>query len=81
MYKKIIILLFLGTEVISAQKSIGITRALVIGISHYQDSDIPDMQMAHRDAELFATFLRPPFGLFYCLRLLIFWHPEINYDY
>lgn len=36
----------------------GKTKSLVIGISLYQDPDIPDMQLAHRDAELFAGYLR-----------------------
>ncbi len=34
-----------------------ITRALVIGISQYKDSLIPDLQFAHRDAEEFAFYL------------------------
>lgn len=33
------------------------TRAVVIGISDYQDEKIPDLQYAHRDAEAFAHFL------------------------
>ena len=38
------------------------TRAVVIGISDYQDPAIPDLQYAHRDAEAFANFLRSPAG-------------------
>lgn len=34
------------------------TFALVIGISHYQDPDLPDMVLPHRDAELFAGYLQ-----------------------
>ena len=37
-------------------------RAVVIGISDYQDPAIPDLQYAHRDAEAFANFLRSPAG-------------------
>jgi len=38
------------------------TRALVIGISDYQDPYIPDLRYAHRDAEAFAAWLRSPAG-------------------
>ena len=38
----------------------GATRALIVGISDYQN--IPDLQYAHRDAEAFADFLRSPAG-------------------
>jgi protein O-mannosyl-transferase len=38
------------------------TWAVVIGISDYQDPDIPDLRFAHRDAEAFANFLRSPAG-------------------
>ena len=37
-------------------------RAVVIGISDYQDPYIPDLRFAHRDAEAFANFLRSPAG-------------------
>jgi len=40
----------------------GQTRAVVIGISDYQDAAIPDLHFAHRDAEAFANFLRSPAG-------------------
>ncbi len=33
------------------------TRAVVVGISDYQNPDIPDLRFAHRDAELFAEYL------------------------
>jgi len=38
------------------------TRAVVIGISDYQDPAIPDLQFAHLDAEAFAEWLRSPAG-------------------
>ena len=38
------------------------TRAVVVGISDYQDDKIPDLRFAHRDAEAFANFLRSPAG-------------------
>ena len=40
----------------------GTTRAVVIGISDYQNPEIPDLQFAARDAEAFAQFLRSPAG-------------------
>jgi protein O-mannosyl-transferase len=39
-----------------------VTRAVVIGISDYQDPAIPDLRFADRDAEAFANFLRSPAG-------------------
>ena len=38
------------------------TYAVVVGISDYQDKDIPDLRFADRDAEAFANFLRSPAG-------------------
>ncbi|MBK9335295.1 MAG: tetratricopeptide repeat protein [Lewinellaceae bacterium] len=38
------------------------TRAVVIGISDYDDPAIPDLRFADRDAEAFANFLRSPGG-------------------
>jgi hypothetical protein len=38
----------------------GSTYVVVIGISDYQDAEIPDLKFAHRDAEAFANFLRSP---------------------
>ncbi len=38
------------------------TRAVVVGISDYQDEGIPDLQFAHRDAEAFAEWLKSPAG-------------------
>lgn len=38
------------------------TRAVVVGISNYQDEGIPDLRFADKDAEAFANFLRSPAG-------------------
>jgi protein O-mannosyl-transferase len=38
------------------------TRAVVVGISDYQDPAIPDLRFAHRDAEVFAEWLKSPAG-------------------
>ncbi|MBK9337459.1 MAG: caspase family protein [Lewinellaceae bacterium] len=38
------------------------THAVVVGISNYQANGIPDLQYAHRDAEVFAGWLRSPAG-------------------
>jgi len=38
------------------------TRAVVVGISDYQDDGIPDLKYADRDAEAFDRFLRSPAG-------------------
>ncbi|MBL7809564.1 MAG: tetratricopeptide repeat protein [Saprospiraceae bacterium] len=40
----------------------GAVRAVVVGISDYQDPAIPDLRFADRDAEAFANFLRSPAG-------------------
>lgn len=40
----------------------GATYAVVVGISNYQDEQIPDLKYADRDAEAFANFLRSPAG-------------------
>ncbi len=40
----------------------GITRAVVVGISDYQDPQIPDLQYAHKDALAFAAWLHTPAG-------------------
>ncbi|TNE48449.1 MAG: tetratricopeptide repeat protein, partial [Bacteroidetes bacterium] len=40
----------------------GTTRAVIIGISDYQDPRIPDLRFAHRDAEALAAYLRSPAG-------------------
>ncbi len=38
------------------------TYAVVVGISDYQDEDIPDLRFANKDAEAFASFLQSPSG-------------------
>jgi tetratricopeptide (TPR) repeat protein len=38
------------------------TRAVVVGISDYQDVGIPDLQYAHRDAEGLVGWLKSPAG-------------------
>ncbi len=40
----------------------GTTRAVVIGISDYQDDGITDLRFAHRDAEAFVAWLRSAAG-------------------
>ena len=40
----------------------GTTYAVVVGISDYQDEDIPDLRFADKDAEAFARFLQSPSG-------------------
>ena len=60
------LLCWLGLAIISfAQDPLfsgGTTRALVIGISDYQDERIPDLSYAVEDAHAFAEFLRSPAG-------------------
>lgn len=48
-----------GSQEPTAIKS---TYAVIIGISDYQDKDIPDLRYADKDAEAFANFLRSPAG-------------------
>ncbi len=43
---------------IQSVRPFGTIYALVVGISEYQDPDIPSLQYAHRDAEEMAVFLR-----------------------
>ena len=38
------------------------THAVIVGISDYEDPNIPDLQFAHRDAEAFKDFLMSPSG-------------------
>ena len=38
------------------------TYGLVIGVSDYREEGITDLQYAHRDAELFASYLMSPAG-------------------
>ncbi len=64
--KYLLALLALFTGTFTSAQSIDIsgttTRAVVIGISDYQDKDIPDLRFADRDAEAFAVWLRSPAG-------------------
>ncbi|MBP8238917.1 MAG: tetratricopeptide repeat protein [Saprospiraceae bacterium] len=46
----------------SSAKATAGTRAVVIGISDYQDPQIPDLRFADADANAFANFLRSPAG-------------------
>ena len=46
----------------STNQPVNQTRAVVVGISDYQDPAIPDLRFAHRDAEAFANWLRSPAG-------------------
>ena len=54
------------TEKSSAAASIiptaSTVRAVIVGISDYQDPAIPDLRFAHRDAEAFADWLRSTRG-------------------
>ena len=40
----------------------GSTYAVVVGISDYQDPDIPDLRFADKDAQEFARYLASPAG-------------------
>ena len=53
--------LLLHSQAISLKKK-GTTRAVVVGISEYQDKDIPDLSFGHRDAEYFVSFLKSKAG-------------------
>ena len=44
------------------QQKEGRTRAVVVGISDYQNKDIPDLRFAHKDALLFAEYLKDENG-------------------
>ncbi|MBL7820545.1 MAG: tetratricopeptide repeat protein [Saprospiraceae bacterium] len=48
-----------GTQQPIASKN---TYAVVVGISDYQDKDIPDLRFADKDAEAFANYLRSDAG-------------------
>lgn len=58
MHKILFILFCFQLSFAQAKPILGHTKALIIGISHYQDPEIPDLQLPHRDAELFAALLR-----------------------
>ncbi|MDF1865388.1 MAG: hypothetical protein P1U70_11175 [Saprospiraceae bacterium] len=38
------------------------TRAVIVGISDFQNEDIPDLRFAHKDAAAFAEYLKSPAG-------------------
>ena len=40
----------------------GVCRAVVVGISDYQNPEIPDLKYADKDAQAFAKFLQSPAG-------------------
>ncbi len=40
----------------------GTCRAVVVGISDYQNPDIPDLKYAHKDAQAFVKFMQSPSG-------------------
>jgi hypothetical protein len=46
----------------STNKPVNQTRAVVVGISDYQNPQIPDLRFADRDAAAFADWLRSPAG-------------------
>ena len=50
------------TPVGGGSATAGAARALVIGISKYQDSAIPPLRFAHRDAEEFVAYLKSRSG-------------------
>ena len=52
----------LSTQNASPETQNSTTYAVVVGISDYQDEDIPDLRFADKDAEAFAGFLQSPAG-------------------
>ena len=50
------------TPVAGTATRTGTTMALVVGVSDYQDSNIPDLKFAHRDAEEFVAWLKSKGG-------------------
>ncbi len=46
----------------SIQSKTGTTRAVIVGISDYQNDQIPDLQYAHKDAQAFKTYLQSEAG-------------------
>ena len=58
--------LLIGTiacsQELSSLKGKGATRAVIVGISDYQDPQIIDLSYAHRDADSFAVFLKSNSG-------------------
>ena len=58
------IFLFLSTFTFAQQLSVdkGTTRALIVGVSKYEDDRLTDLNFAHRDAEIFADYLKSNAG-------------------
>ena len=48
--------------IIRKKKNTGIKRAVVVGVSDYQNDQIPDLRFAHTDAEAFSDYLKSPSG-------------------
>jgi len=48
------------SEANTAPVSLSKTWAVIIGISDYQNNDVPDLSYANRDATAFADFLKSP---------------------
>lgn len=46
----------------SVKPKTGTTRAVIIGISDYQNDQIPDLQYAHKDAQAFKDYLQSEAG-------------------
>lgn len=51
-----------GAQGMRSLKKKGTTRAVIVGISDYQDAEIKDLSYAHQDAALFADFLKSKSG-------------------
>jgi len=51
-----------GAQGMRSLKKKGTTRAVIVGISDYQDAEIKDLRYAHQDAALFADFLKSKSG-------------------
>lgn len=61
--KNIFLLFIFNSFLLNAQiLDQGDTYAVVVGISDYQDEDIPDLRFADKDALEFASFLQSPAG-------------------
>lgn len=50
------------SETQTATVSLSKTWAVIVGISDYQNNEVPDLTYANRDAEAFADFLKSPGG-------------------
>ena len=61
-YKILLTLLFGSLTLFSQSRNSSSTYAVVVGISDYQDEEIPDLRFADKDALAFAGFLQSPAG-------------------